>query len=492
MSAFSLQLTLDTPEALAGARLTGTVVLHNTGAAETTVPSPRHEMPFAFLWRRRGDERVVATWSQAARAEALSGERAPQRRTLTAPLAPGAAATYAFDLSKLAANALRPGLYTLQAVWPAARDTESNPVEVTLHAVRPAAWVTLGPGNELAVAAVQPAPGGRMLALGRLAKPGNPDIGTWVALRSAAQAVTSVAVALDGTTQPRGWRWMAWIEGEGLGAAAVWGAALEIVQEPHPTGLARPRLLGCGRQVDSGDAEFWVAGLADGAPAVRRIVAARRGIEPGPVTPLGMPLPPHARLSHGADGAWRLLWTEQADDAVHILARTLGEASPPTLVAAFPGRLLGWNAAAEHTGAFPDLGVVTAGRDPDRPFTRFAWSAGGAEPVGLGLGPLPEGHDAAGATWSPGAVEHDNHPLAVTTPRGILLWTLAGDWRTLSEGRASVPAAIETVRLGSLRVPCAVWLSPEGVFRAVAVSGVPTVAPDDDTDEVDEPDDDET
>jgi hypothetical protein len=332
-----LKVSLLRAEVIAGEAIALTVTVHNRGDAAIRVHSSESQSPFVFQLLPIEAGRAGYTLSQHQYQVVISGGDPPPPYTPPMEdLAPGAEVVHTCDPARYATEPILSGRYRLVAHY-ALGDQEfaSPPVELAIVVPRVETFAGLvGPvTNSLALAFSHRTADGSVALFQRESPPGKPDLG--VALRCQESGpnsrITGVAQAAE-LGEMSGRRWIAWLEGERIGALMAGMTRRSANLEPVPAGLSSPRLLPVGRKHDDGRAVFLVAGIEGGKPRVREFTFTVK--EPPTVRTLdlgGATVPEHLLARYqpdGSDAQVTLVWAETAGGAVAIYRRSYPAGDP--------------------------------------------------------------------------------------------------------------------------------------------------------------------
>jgi len=315
----AVQVSLSRHEVIVGESVHATVTLTNHAVDAVAVHSPEAQSPFLFELRSAADDAVRYTWSQRDYQLRLTGgDPLPSYTPPMVQLAPGASLSFERDIAKYAVEPFEPGHYHLVVSYPLGEQVyPSQPVEMTIVVPRVQARAALvSPANEaLSLAFSHVGSDGTTVLYEREGKPNDLVLGVTIPcidLRVGAQVAGLALTAEIGGA--RGRRWLAWLEGDRLGALLPGMKRSPPSVHPGPTGLSDVRLVTVGRKYPDGRAVFLVAGLDAGAPAVKEIGVTVNEVTDGRTVALQTAHLPEKILARyrpiGEEVTTTLLWSE--------------------------------------------------------------------------------------------------------------------------------------------------------------------------------------
>ncbi len=333
MQRLELKTSLLRTEVLAGESVPITVSISNRGDAPAKVHSSDSDSPFVFQLLPPGTGPAVHTLSQRqSRLVRGGGEPLPQFTPLMEDLAPGKTVQHEADLADLATEPIRPGHYRVVAHYEiGGQEIVSPPVDLAVVAPRieTIAGLVSPLTGRLALVFSHHAADGATIVFQRESAARNPDLGISLRCveRGAGVPVAGLSQAIELGDAP-GRRWLAWLEGDRIGAAMASMTVRPASLDPAPVGLSAPKLLPVGRKHDDGRVVFLVVGGDRGKPAVKEVTFSVRTAPGMRELGLGAAAVPEELLVHyrpdGTDADVSLVWAEVTGGKVSLFRRTFG------------------------------------------------------------------------------------------------------------------------------------------------------------------------
>lgn len=333
MSSLSIRCTVPKPLVFPGESLEARLRLENGGDAPLEIVAPGSaEPPPIVLELQDDDGRVLYTLSRAGLHEDLAGEDwLPPMEPELLSLGPGEGVDFEEDIAELIPAGLEPGVYTLTVRYEGFGASKPVRVEVVTPRVDHLARL-LCPQQRKIATAFDHAGDDEVLLLSREPFSEAPENGVFYRWLAFPQTAGLGALALAAHTAPRlEGRWLAWLQGQYLGAARPWGNVLTDQVSPTYIGLERPLLAEPGFQLDDGSALFLAAGGVRGGAGVTRLSCSAGVAAAGPVVPLCDRAPKRllARYAPEEGGRLTLVWAEERRRGVKIWMRRYGGDGQP-------------------------------------------------------------------------------------------------------------------------------------------------------------------
>jgi len=320
-------------EVLAGESVPITVSISNRGDVPAKVHSSDSESPFVFQLLPAGNGPAMYTLSQRqSQLVQGGGEPLPRYTPPMEELAPGATVQHENDLADFATKPILPGRYRVVAHYEiGGQEFASPPVElaVVVPRIEILAGLVSPLTGSLALAFSHRAADGATIVFQRESETRNPDLGVSLRCveRGAGALIAGLSQAIELEDAP-GRRWLAWLEGDRIGATMTSMIGRPSSLDPIPVGLTAPRLLPVGRKHDDGRVVFLVAGGDRGGPAVKEVTFSARAAPGTRVLGLGAAAVPEELQVHyrrnGTDADVSLVWAEVSGGKVSLFRRSFG------------------------------------------------------------------------------------------------------------------------------------------------------------------------